>query len=520
MSVSPSSPAASSQNTGAGLVLSGLATLGLVALSAVLFFYRLADRDLWSSHEARAGMNAQSMLDGGGWGLPHLYDGRPELQKPPLYYWTVAGLAWLRGSDVDAWAVRLPAAGSAFLCVVALAGGVAWGRRRPLAGLLAGVMLASAAHFTWLARIGRIDMPLTLCVTVTIGGLVLAARSRYRFHLQLAGYLALAAGILFKGPIALVLPAAVLLVHTAWENGLGSLARPRRWLPQLHACGLTWGLPLVAALVLPWFCWAHVHTGGELTRVFFWHHNVERALGGSQLRSNPWWFYGPQLMGDFLPYSPLLILALLACWRYRLLAEDAEARLGLVWLLVVLLVLSCARFKRGDYLLPAYPGAALFLGCLCERGLPAQAGRLALGRRPRLLLVGLLAGSMLLFWLYGLCWRLPAQEPCRDYRHFAADIRRHVRDASPILFFRTEAHALAFHLRPPLDIVVQWEDLDARLAQASCRYLVMPVDCVADVPRYLRHAHVEEVQRNTAYSGSHERPLVLLRACPVGAARQ
>jgi len=66
-----------------------------VSLSAcllVLFFVQLGQRDLYSSHEARAAQNAQRMLDTGEWGLPVLFDGRADLQKPPLYYWTVAAV--------------------------------------------------------------------------------------------------------------------------------------------------------------------------------------------------------------------------------------------------------------------------------------------------------------------------------------------------------------------------------------------------------------------------------------------
>src|SRR5262249_56895710 len=67
----------------------------------VLFFHRLANRDLWSSHEARAAMDAQTILDDGTWALPHLYGGQVELQKPPLYYWLVALVAPGRGGLVD-----------------------------------------------------------------------------------------------------------------------------------------------------------------------------------------------------------------------------------------------------------------------------------------------------------------------------------------------------------------------------------------------------------------------------------
>src|SRR5216684_3865939 len=58
----------------------------LVFLCCFLFFYRLADRDLWSSHEGRAAQDAQTILNDHRWGLPRLFDGKAELQKPPFYY--------------------------------------------------------------------------------------------------------------------------------------------------------------------------------------------------------------------------------------------------------------------------------------------------------------------------------------------------------------------------------------------------------------------------------------------------
>src|SRR5438552_1392581 len=68
-------------------------TAGSVFLSlycGFLFFVGLGDRDLLSSHEARAAQDAQTILSDGTWLLPRLFDGHIELQKPPLYYWLVA----------------------------------------------------------------------------------------------------------------------------------------------------------------------------------------------------------------------------------------------------------------------------------------------------------------------------------------------------------------------------------------------------------------------------------------------
>src|SRR5215467_9184390 len=87
--------------------------LCLIGLAYPLFFYGLGQRDLYSSHEGRAAQDAQSILNEGVWGLPHLFDLHPELQKPPLYYWLVAVLSRLGGHAVDETTVRLPAALSA-----------------------------------------------------------------------------------------------------------------------------------------------------------------------------------------------------------------------------------------------------------------------------------------------------------------------------------------------------------------------------------------------------------------------
>src|SRR5439155_6426090 len=94
-----------------------ISALGLIVLAFFLFFYRLGERDLWSSHEGRAAQDAETILEDGNWGLPRLFDRKyVDLQKPPLYYWLVAGIAWVRGQPVDAWAVRLPSALTAAGC--------------------------------------------------------------------------------------------------------------------------------------------------------------------------------------------------------------------------------------------------------------------------------------------------------------------------------------------------------------------------------------------------------------------
>jgi hypothetical protein len=338
------------------------------------------------------------------------------------------------------------------------------------------------------------------------------------------GYLAVAAGLLLKGPIGAVLPlgvaAAWLLVHRQW---------PRHY-------GLWWGVPLVALLVVPVYLWANAQTGGEFIRAFLWHHNVERGFGGSDvLRAHPWWFYLPHLAADFLPWSLLLPAAVWSFVRRSWWRDDPAARFGLVWLAAVVLLLSAARFKRADYLLPAFPGAALFLGCAAERWFRASA-------RPARLAAAFAAtvGACAVGWWLYLDHDLRAREPARTAVPFAEAVRRAAPAPSPVLFFRTEAHAAAFHVGRPLALSVEWDRLDAWAARPEPGYVVMPARVAVECPRFVRSAHLEEVLREPEPAGpagdwglpawlpaclrrdlerflageGHERPLVLLRTVP------
>jgi len=495
------------------------ACIALLLLSSFLFFYRLADRDLTSSHEARAAQDAQTILTSGDWSLPRLFDGKLELQKPPLYYWLVALAARLRGGSVDALAVRLPAAGAGLVTVILLYFlGLRLGR--PLMGFLAGLVLATSVHFTWLARVGRIDMPLTLTVTLALVGFYLgkerlrAGSRRGAWGWFLMAYLSVAVGVLLKGPIAVVLPgfvaAVTLLLERQGSEQRNLLARALR---MAHNFGLWWGIPLVLFVAAPWFLWANARTGGELFRVFIWYHNVQRGLGGAEaLPAHPWWFYLPRLAVDLAPWSVLLPLAGWSLVRHRVWKTDPLARFAVVWLLTMLLLLSCMRFKRADYLLPAYPGAALLLACVGERWWRAAAGesgwrlvRPAAASTLAVVLVGYLAG----WWVY-VERVVPAQDAERAYPRFAQQIRRLTPEI--VVIFRAEAHSLAFHMGQPVTSLLEWENLDWWAGRRESVYVIMPPDCAAVWRQHLTKGGLEMVLQSTDLgAGIGERPLVLVR---------
>ena len=386
--------------------------LSVIICGSFVLFYRLGDRELWSSHEARGAQDAQTILDSDDWILPRLFDGSPELQKPPLYYWLVAGFGWLNGGQVDALTERLPAAlaaiGTALILMLAFRA-----KGRPLAGILAALVLITAQHFTWIGRTGRIDVPLVFTVTAAVLGLRSSARVSH-----FVGYLAIAAGVMLKGPLGVVLPfailaSAVLLRPRNDKSGVSPVIPP----------SVLWGIPLVLALTAPWFVAVHLRTDGEFTRVFFWHHHVERATGVAKtLATHPWWFYLARWAVDTLPWTPFVVVAGYVAWRSSWLRHDLDARLGFAWMLAVTLLLSLSRFKRADYLLPAYPGLAIALGCLGERAYHSH--RFAFRAKWVNTAVLSTCGLAVITWTILLHTLIPRLDAERAKRAFAEEIRK------------------------------------------------------------------------------------------------
>lgn len=472
----------------------------LCGLCGVLFFRDLGERDLWAAHEARAAQNAQRMLDEHDWGLPHLYDGQPDLQKPPAYYWMIACVATLQGGIVDAWAVRFPVALSATGTVLLLFGWL-WSLGRPHAAMFSAIVLATAVHFTGMARVGRIDMPLTFVVSLA----VLLMRSNSRLLVWTA-ILPLTGGALLKGPIGIVLPSAVVSVlHLADRlSGRESVAF---WGRAFTLAGVS---IVGTMLATPWYLWANAVTDGEFVRVFFWYHNFQRALGGAEsLAGHPFWYYLPRFAIDFLPWSPMVVGILFLALRNPELRNDPQFRLGVVWFVVVVGLLSCSRFKRGDYLLPAYPGTAVLVGCFLERWYVSRHNLLR--RWAKIGLCVVVVATIAGHWINDR-YIVNEQQAEREQLGFAQAIRQTARAPQTILLFRVESHLLAYHLGRPLHTLVEWGELNDRLRAAGTHYFVTRAEFVAECLTHVRTRRIEVLLRSDEYSRRPpKRPLVLMR---------
>jgi hypothetical protein len=301
--------------------------------------------------------------------------------------------------------------------------------------------------------------------------------------------------LLLKGPIGVVLPATALAGFAIVER-----VPARRLI-------VTASVAAVTALVVagPAYVWANRATDGEFARTFFLYHHLNRAFGGADaLAGHPWWFYLPRFAADFLPWTPFLLVAVVhRGWR-----GDPDARFGLIWLTGMVAVLSCSRFKRADYLLPAYAGAAIFLGCALERWYLL---RNAPNRRRAA------CGFVLTLTLLPAGWLVfdrtitANEEAARAQAPFARTIREAAPPPQPVLLFRVESHLLAYHLGRPVHTLVEWPDLDDYLRSPGPHIVVTRAEFLDDVRQHVP-APIEVLARNEDVTGTRSRrPLVLLR---------
>jgi 4-amino-4-deoxy-L-arabinose transferase-like glycosyltransferase len=321
------------------------AFLVVLTLAAVMFL-----SDIWIYKEfVRAesyfALGARLMIEQGDWLLPHAPD-ELALNKPPLTYWLI-GISY-KTFGANYGSARLPSVLAALLVLaIVYALGVRLNGKR--AGLIAVAMLASSFLFLSFARMAMSDMLLTLSVTASLACFILALGERGSTALALLGYVALALGVLAKGPVALVLVALPIGFEMAFR-------RSRVELKKLHLIQGTLLLGLIAA---PYFLAVYARAGGAPLRFFFFGENLQRFTGQIYGASGrPIWYEVAAFFGDFAPWSILVFVALWFNWRERA-TQLSAPRLMHLWLGCAIVLFSLSSFKLDYYLLPAMPAAAL-----------------------------------------------------------------------------------------------------------------------------------------------------------------
>lgn len=343
-----------------------MAALGAI-VAAVVTLPGLGGGTLWDNSETAYGEVAREVLFYHDWVVMHL-NGAPWFVQPPLYFWIGAIFAKVFG--MGPFALRLPSALATIGMSVAVAYVVARAAGRRVA-LLSVAVLGTMLMQAIVGRLAIMDALLDLAVCVAVLAWYSALRGSGD-NAWLAGMVAVALGILAKGPVA---PAAVLLVlvpWVLWERALGRKLHP----PSIATALVVFALAL--AIVLPWFEMLVARVGPEALGELVGHYTVGRYLGTIENQSGPVWYYLPVVLLGVFPWFAFVPPALAAALRAPADERGMLARLAFVWIVVPFVFFSFANTKLPNYIALELPAFAIVLALWFDGILDAQDRRAAI----------------------------------------------------------------------------------------------------------------------------------------------
>lgn len=351
-----------------------LGTLMVVLLA--LWIARLGASPLLDVDEGAFAEATRELTIGHDWGSTTL-NGVDRFDKPILIYWFQA--VSLKMFGLNEFAVRLPSALCAFLWCLAI-GQFAWRRFGPQVAIAAAGILATCLGPMLIGRAATADSLLNLLLTV-------ATLDLWR-HLENGrdgprrrAFAWIGLGLLAKGPVALLIPAAA--------AGLWLLTnRDRSRLLRLVGDAKAWAL--LVGIAAPWYIYAIARHGMAFVDGFLLHHNLERFTGSLEGHAGSLFYYLEVLPAAMMPWTPLLVpIAMHLRTRWR----EPVGRFMLLWLGFVLVFFSLSGTKLPHYVLYGFTPLVL---------LAAQelvVGKLALRLSLCVTIIGIVALGAAMPWI-------------------------------------------------------------------------------------------------------------------------
>jgi 4-amino-4-deoxy-L-arabinose transferase-like glycosyltransferase len=329
----------------------------LVVLGALLYGAGLGMRDPWPADEPRFALIARDMVASGDWLFPRV-GGDLYQDKPPVFFWSIAGAHALLGELRIAFLLPSLLAALGTLLLVYDLGRRAWSRE---AGLSAALLLSVSLQFVIQARAAQIDMLLTFLTTAGLYGIGRHLLAGPDWRAYAFGGFAAGVGVITKGtgflPLLLVLPFFALRrlgFGGLWDGQGGA----RWWLAPAAALAAIacWLVPMMAAVAVSGDPQLEAYRDEILLKqtvtryAAAWHHH------------EPWYYFILKVIPVLWLPGIALLPWLVPRWRDAWRSRDGRSWLFLGWILLVLAFFSASAGKRGVYIFPALPAFALAAG--------------------------------------------------------------------------------------------------------------------------------------------------------------
>ncbi len=322
----------------------------LTVFAVIVFFVNLQSEGLFSAQEGRAAVIARNMLATGDWTTMH-YKGALTTEKPIFCYWLYSICGMIFG--VNEFSVRFPSAISAILTILMTVwlGKKIYGTKT---GFLAGYLLCTMMTFVNLGRTARIDIVLTAFYMFAMLCLYRGfwEKNRPTWWLYLF-YVTLGLSVMVKGPVGVVMAGFLIFCY-------GCIFRKWKLWWDLKPIS---GVIIVISISAPWYIYESIITHGGFAWDFLIQHNILRFTGGSEYKDGihqPLYYYFGKFFAGALPWS-IAVPFLLFQFRKKYKHLRQETWFLALWFLTGFVFFTIAAVKRGDYILPLYPAAAIII---------------------------------------------------------------------------------------------------------------------------------------------------------------
>jgi 4-amino-4-deoxy-L-arabinose transferase-like glycosyltransferase len=325
----------------------------VLLLSSVSAFWSLS-RIMFEGHECFVSVTAREILQNGNWIMPTC-NGEPRLQKTPLSYWLVAGLAKITGR-VDEFTTRMPSAVFAVLSVAVIFYFVNHWLGFRIAVLSSAVWATSEGYILY-SHTARPEMILTFFIVLSLLSFysaVTADSRKKQVTYMLVFWVSFALGNLTKGPAPLPLVLIPVILYIVIFH---------RWKIISKLLPIV-GPIIFLVIVLPWPLAVAQKVNWDL--VVWKREFIDRFFGDYAKGNYPLYYYLLIMFKYTVPWVAFLPMALVAPF-YKVWAEKMPAMKFLwLWFIANLVFLTIDAGKRQHYILPSMAATAILVGILLE----------------------------------------------------------------------------------------------------------------------------------------------------------
>jgi len=339
----------------------------ILMAGGLLCFVNLGGHPVYILDEAKNAEAAREMFVNNNWIVP-TFNNELRTDKPVLHYWFVMLAYELFG--VNAFSARFFSAFFGVLTIISTYHFTKKFINRRIA-LITAFVLCSALFFVQEFHLAVPDPYLIFFVSFGLFNF-------YDFYQNeknsswILFYISIGLGVLAKGPVAIVLPAFIVLIFLIGKKELN-------W-NSIKRINPFFGGILTLLVCVPWFILVHHATKGEFTRGFFLEHNFQRFSGEMEGHGGlPFVTWAFVLLG-LLPYSFFVIQGFVQGWKKRKMNDFIL--FSFIISVVFIGFFSISGTKLPNYPMPAYPFLAvlisIYLSGILDKSIPLKGYKISL----------------------------------------------------------------------------------------------------------------------------------------------